>query len=233
MTLPATILFVTDIFATKGVEYLIAIAFLALLIPFWRLLTTRAPVKTPIPAGAHWLELPTGFFLHPAHAWSARRGWRTVRSTLLGIPDAIELPEVGTVLRRDGPSARLRFGQTTIPLRSPASGRVVAVNPAAAHQPGLLVRDPFGAGWLFEVAAANSPTAEHGLLSGDRARGWLRDAAEAMRARWSTGPLGLVYQDGGLPIPGALRHLEPDGWERTAEVLLGARPASDDEAAAA
>ena len=34
---------------------------------------------------------------------------------------------------------------------SPASGRVVAVNPAVIANPGLINEDPYGGGWLVEL----------------------------------------------------------------------------------
>ena len=37
-------------------------------------------------------------------------------------------------------------------LYSPVTGEVVAVNEAAGDDPGLLNSDPYGEGWLFEVA---------------------------------------------------------------------------------
>jgi glycine cleavage system H protein len=77
----------------------------------------------------------------------------------------VELPRIDTVIEAGEPCALI----WTVPLSltavyAPISGRVTAVNSTVRDDPGLVARDPFGAGWLFAV----SPTAESstdGLLN--------------------------------------------------------------------
>lgn len=51
------------------------------------------------------------------------------------------------------------------PLVSPVTGTVVAVNQAAASDPGLAERDPFGAGWLIEAELSDPADELAELLS--------------------------------------------------------------------
>ena len=43
--------------------------------------------------------------------------------------------------------------KTVSELYPPVSGTVTAVNSAAVDDPTVVTSDPYGAGWLFEVAA--------------------------------------------------------------------------------
>jgi glycine cleavage system H protein len=52
------------------------------------------------------------------------------------------------------------------PVVTPLSGRVVAVNPHVAEHPGLVARDPYGEGWLFELASTN-PSELAELVTGE------------------------------------------------------------------
>ncbi len=52
------------------------------------------------------------------------------------------------------------------PIVAAVSGTVVAVNTALLSDPGLIERDPYGAGWLYEVDPSD-PAEVAALLSGD------------------------------------------------------------------
>jgi hypothetical protein len=53
------------------------------------------------------------------------------------------------------------------------------------------------------------------LLSGGAAQRWLESAAEALRARLAP-QLGAVLEDGGTPVHGIARELDPQGWDALA-----------------
>jgi glycine cleavage system H protein len=55
------------------------------------------------------------------------------------------------------------------PLVAPVSGNTVAVNEATLADPGLVERDPYGAGWFIEVAPTNLDE-ELGQLTRDAAQ---------------------------------------------------------------
>jgi glycine cleavage system H protein len=52
------------------------------------------------------------------------------------------------------------------PVVTPLSGRVIAVNPHVAEHPGLVARDPYGEGWLFELASTRVSELA-GLVTGE------------------------------------------------------------------
>jgi glycine cleavage system H protein len=62
---------------------------------------------------------------------------------------------VGEELKRGQPFGSLEAAKFVGPLTSPLSGTVTAHNEAVLADPSLVERDPYGAGWLVEVALAD------------------------------------------------------------------------------
>jgi glycine cleavage system H lipoate-binding protein len=223
-----------DFMASKGIEYLMVIGYLALSIPFWLLLErwTRpagAPVPAwigdPVAAMRGWFAVPDGPSYHRGHTWAAavaagrfRVGVDDFARRLLGTPDELDLPPVGARLAEGETGFRFRLDGRSVDLLSPVGGRVVALNRDAMADPGRVTDDPYGAGWLLEVEAP--PSTLRNLLPARLARSWMEEAAAALSGRMSA-ELGPVLQDGGVPVPGFARELSPERWpEIAAELLL-------------
>jgi glycine cleavage system H protein len=75
----------------------------------------------------------------------------------------LALVPVGTDVRRGEPLGSVEAEKFVGPLRAPISGTVVAQNSAAVADPGLVHRDPLGAGWLVDLAPSDLD-AERALL---------------------------------------------------------------------
>jgi glycine cleavage system H lipoate-binding protein len=65
---------------------------------------------------------------------------------------ALTLPQPGASLEAGDLVATLRSAAGTFGVWAPVGGTVLAVNPRLAADPGLLARDPEGAGWLLRLA---------------------------------------------------------------------------------
>jgi glycine cleavage system H protein len=63
----------------------------------------------------------------------------------------VELPEVGDTVDAGDEIAVLESVKAASDVYSPVSGRIVEVNTAAAENPDLINKDPYGDGWLFKV----------------------------------------------------------------------------------
>lgn len=71
----------------------------------------------------------------------------------LGADPVVTLPEPGAALEAGDLVATVRAeGRGTFGVWAPVGGSVLAVNPRLADDPGLLARDPEGAGWLLRLA---------------------------------------------------------------------------------
>jgi hypothetical protein len=94
---------------------------------------------------------------------------------------------------------------------SPVGGTVVAVNPSPGEEGDRLAR-PYASGWLFKVKAPRLPADLKRLLSGQSARDFVEAAAESLARRLSP-ELGHVLQDGGMPVHGIAREIDPERWD--------------------
>ncbi len=221
---------------TKGVEYLIALAFLLLFPLFWSYLDNPRKVPSAAteprldPAGVH--QVPAGVFVGPGHAWmrlhpkgAVTLGAGRLPVLLLGGLDRVVAREPGTELLRGEPLAVLHRNGRTITLPSPVDGTVLAVNPAAGTDPGQVAADPFGQGWLARLAPKNLGTAAHDMFVAERAGAWMRGELQKLRdlvvGLAAPGPsLQAELTDGGLPVAGLASQLSPEAWNKISERLF-------------
>lgn len=61
---------------------------------------------------------------------------------------------VGTDIAQGATLAVAELNKAVVTIKSPVSGRVLAVNPLLADQPELIERDPYGIAWLVELQAS-------------------------------------------------------------------------------
>jgi glycine cleavage system H lipoate-binding protein len=222
-----------DIFATKGIEYVIVMIFLGGFIYFSRYLGHRAPAPeadSVRPRGfVEYFRVPDGYLFHQGHAWLKAEGDHLVSvgmddfaQKLLGKVDTICLPAVGAKLAQGEKGWAVAVQEKTIDILSPVDGEVVAVNPEAVRIPYPQGRDPFEGGWLLKVRPAKLTPNKRNLLSGEMARQWMSGVLERLRGEigktmaQECPTLGTVYQDGGTPVWGIARALAGDRWEEMA-----------------
>jgi hypothetical protein len=98
-------------------------------------------------------------------------------------------------------------------------GVVLAANEEALAAPEKAGADPYGTGWLVSVAPKGTKGILRGLLFGDSARRFLDSAAEALSARLPQ-PVGALAQDGGTPVAGVAREIDPERWDELVRSFL-------------
>ncbi|BCJ78117.1 glycine cleavage system H protein [Catellatospora sp. IY07-71] len=69
----------------------------------------------------------------------------------------LELPAPGRTVAAGEPCGEIESTKSVSELYAPAAGEIVAVNEAAAAEPGLLNSDPYGQGWLFRLRLTGTP----------------------------------------------------------------------------
>lgn len=213
-------------------EYLIGVGSLIFFAFFWRYLNGAGPaeatvsVRDAVPEAASRMvegfALPEALFFHPGHVWLRAEadgvvavGLDDFGHRLVGSMSGLRMPAVGAEVRQGEPTFAIEAGARQVELLSPVDGQVVAVNAQAQASPAELAADPYGQGWLVKVKAPRLAANLRQLLSGNAAQRWLEAAAEALRARLSP-QLGTVLQDGGTPVHGIARELDPQGWDALA-----------------
>jgi glycine cleavage system H protein len=87
---------------------------------------------------------------------SVRVGITDYAQDALGDIVYVSLPEVGTTLDAGSPCGELESTKSVSDIYAPVAGEVVACNDALDATPELVNNDPYGAGWLFEVAPTDA-----------------------------------------------------------------------------
>jgi glycine cleavage system H protein len=97
------------------------------------------------------------------HEWVARDagsdvvsiGISAVATDALGDIVYVDLPEVGSVVTAGETCGEVESTKSVSDLYAPVTGEVTETNPAVVDDPALINSDPYGAGWLFKVAAVS------------------------------------------------------------------------------
>jgi glycine cleavage system H lipoate-binding protein len=225
-----------SVYGAKGAEYLLAIGYLLLFIPFWRYVQggrkpaaahaeVKATARAEKPAGARalrpaaagWFQVPAGVHLHPRHTWARLEsdglvavGADDFAHKLVGAA-RVKLPNLGDHVLQGEPALEIGEAEQTVPMLSPVDGTVVAVN-AALRDKADGLEDPYGRGWLFKVKAPRLAANLRQLLRDGPARRFMEEAEAQLAMRLSP-ELGQVLQDGGVPVHGIARALSGDGWD--------------------
>ncbi|MCL7458092.1 glycine cleavage system protein GcvH [Micromonospora echinofusca] len=110
------------------------------------------------------------------HEWVAGDGGGTVRVGIthfaqdaLGDIVYVQLPEAGAVVAAGESLGEIESTKSVSEIYAPLSGTVSARNEALGDTPEVINTDPYGAGWLVEIAL-DDPAAVDGLLSADAYR---------------------------------------------------------------
>jgi glycine cleavage system H protein len=118
--------------------------------------------------------IPSELFFTPEHEWvrdpggpAARVGVTEYAADQLGDVVFVELPQAGDRVVAGEPCGDIESTKSISTVFAPVTGLVTAVNGAVLDAPELINRDPFGEGWLFEVAPEADLEGPDALLDGD------------------------------------------------------------------
>lgn len=220
-----------NIFETKGIEYLITVVFFLSLIPFWIILNNRDKIAKGIKKAlgvlsVSKLRIPQGIFYSPGHTWTYLRRNGTARvgvdDLLLSITGPFALnavAESGTAVSKGEVIARIVQQDKELAIKSPVSGILRSANQSIFEHPEVLMDDPYGTGWMFEIkpSAWKEDTAAYYLA--DEAVRWtgeelvrFKDFLAGSLQRHDETPSLLALQDGGELREHLLADLPKEVW---------------------
>ncbi len=225
---------ILTLYSAKMIEYVLGLIFLVLFVPFWRYVFGGTPVEAAVPAHrtapangpAEWFAVPPDRLFHRGHAWAqpSAAGLVTVglddfAAKLTGSALSFTLPDVNAQVTQGEAGWRMQAEGRTVDMLSPIDGTVVEVNPALRANPETAHLDPYGRGWLFRVQPKRLRANVTNLIAGSVARKWMEEVADGLRARVAPG-LGALAQDGGVPVAGMAKSIDPENWDKLARVFL-------------
>jgi glycine cleavage system H lipoate-binding protein len=189
----------------------------------WHFMTPRAIVIERI-AG---FLVPNKVMFHPGHAWARVEGNDIITVgmddfavKLLGSVDSISLPEEGSKLMQGSPGWLMEADSRAVHMLSPVEGEVVAVNHAVANSPGAALEDPYGNGWLFKVANSNPAANLENMVPTAMIGKWLEEIRETLSCLLRGQAAAGLHQDGGEPVSGLARAVDPERWDEVAREFL-------------
>ncbi len=222
----------TNIFDTKGIEYIIIIAFLILIIPFWIILNKPAKVKQKIKKTwevltASLLKVPQGLFFSKNHTWahlkasgSANIGIDDFLLKTLGEISIINLIEPGESINKGHIIAEIGQNGKLLKIKSPISGEIIKMNFELTENPELLYEDPYEAGWFYEIQPNNWITETNSYYLGEKAKIWaakeldrLKDFISISIGKHSSEPSMITLQEGGELRSNPLSELQKETWD--------------------
>jgi CheY-like chemotaxis protein len=181
---------------------------------------TRPTVRIVAPAMAERTAageycVPGGAFVSPGHTWAridpAGQVWTGLddfaRKALKAV-ERIELPAVGTRVRRGETLFTVRRGEETLRFLAPLSGEVTQVNHELQGSPRLAVESPYDRGWVCLVRPADLAAELGGLRIGKPVVAWYQDEVARLRreleasgkAEWSWADLERRFFGPGLAV---------------------------------
>ncbi|MCX6237433.1 MAG: hypothetical protein NTY07_07745 [Bacteroidia bacterium] len=137
-----------DIFATKGIEYLIIITFLVSLIPFWIVLNKQKEIGRKIQKAlgflsAGILRIPQGLFYSKNHTWmymeksgSARVGLDDLLLHITGEVKFSKHKNPGDMIRKGELLTEIDQNGKLLRILSPVSGKIMNLNTTINENPG-------------------------------------------------------------------------------------------------
>jgi glycine cleavage system H protein len=181
----------------------------------------RAAVSAAV--GPPW-NVPRGFYLAEGHTWShpdssvgVKVGADALVAHALGTVEKVVLPNLGELVKAGEPLFQLEYHGHALKIPSSVTGHVVALNPGLGKHPELVVKEPYGSGWICAITPTQPNGTAGGTRSGEKATAWLEQEFHRFREFLSmqVSPdlaVSVTYPDGGLPAVGALTQLAQGGW---------------------
>lgn len=222
----------SNIFDTKGIEYIVIIFFLLLLIPFWIVVNRKSEAVVRITQSikaltASVLSIPKGLFFSRNHTWlqleksgEARIGIDDFLLKVLGAVTVYPLKSPGDIVKKGEAIALVEQSGKELKMHSPVSGKITGFNTELIEEEVAFVGDPYGEGWLFTLQPDNWKAETAGYLLGDESENWMEREVQRLKdflsetfSRYSDPSMLLVYQEGGELQMNPLSNLEANVWE--------------------
>jgi glycine cleavage system H lipoate-binding protein len=164
-------------------------------------------------------RIARGFHYHFGHTWVRVEESGTVRigvdefaTRVFGAPKALQLPTRGTSLKQGEVGWGLVRNGVRAGVRSPITGKVLALNPDALEDPRLCHADSHHRGWLLMLDPAYLKMELNTLYYGDECRQWMEREHAAL-----TESLGPRYESllstGSEPVADFFGSVPGMDWE--------------------
>jgi len=222
----------SDIFATKGMEYIVIIAFLVLLIPFWFALNKQAKITRQIQTvlgalSAQILKIPQGLFYSGNHTWmymekagTAKVGLDDLLLHLTGNVQFSFLRKQGEVIKKGDLLTEIDQNGKALRIFSPVSGKITETNFRLDESNVQLNEDPYGKGWIYKIKPTNWIAETQTCYFAEDATAYsikelerFKDFLARNMKNYSAETAMVIMQDGGEICDHSLSTLPDEIWQ--------------------
>ena len=222
----------SNIFETKGIEYLAVIAFFAILIPFWIILNKKVKItnqfqKTLGALTANVLRVPQGLFYSKNHTWThlevsgvAKIGLDDLLLHITGDVTFINLKKSGEQVNKGDVLGEIDRNGKQLKILSPISGEILNANPMLNEDSEIIAQDPYGQGWIYRVKPTNWIAETNSYYFAEDATNWatmelerFKDFLAVSMRKYSAEPAFIALQDGGELCDNPISELPNELWQ--------------------
>ncbi len=228
-----------DIFQTKGIEYLIIIAFFMVLIPFWIMINRKTKFVAKIQESlsrltTSVLKIPMGVFYSQHHTWafleksgSAQVGIDDWLLHITGASNVEPLKSVGETVKKGEVISTLIKDGKSLEVLSPISGTILKTNAKVFETPEKMLENPFDGGWLYKIVPANWKAETNQYYLGEDSKAWyesemsrFKDFVAVSMAESNPNLAQVVLQEGGELMDHPLAEMTSDVWNNFQQEFL-------------
>jgi glycine cleavage system H protein len=221
-----------NIFQTKGIEYIIIIAFLILLVPFWVVINKKAAIARQLRKvmgilTADILKIKKGIFYTNNHTWTflEKSGEAKVGldDLLLHITGEVKLHFVKNAdekVKKGEFLAEIEQHGKLLKVYSPVSGMIVSANGLLLEEPGIMNSEPYERGWIYKIRPDNWVEDTKSYYLADEAIRWskteldrFKDFMSASLIKVSPEPGMVILQEGGELADNPLSGMPGEIWQ--------------------
>lgn len=153
------------------------------------------------------LSMPLDRYYHRGHTWVKPEangdltiGLDDLGRRMLGSPDAVELPAVGSEIIAQGTGWTMKKGKASLRVLAPIDGVVVEQGSPAS-------------GWYLRVRPKDGTANVTHLLRGSEVKPWTLREIERLEIALSSDGLGMSLADGGELIEDMSKHAPEVDWD--------------------
>jgi len=228
-----------DIFQTKGIEYLVIIAFLLILIPFWVIINRKEMIIRKIKETlgiltSDILKIPKGVFFSNHHTWAhleksgiAEVGLDDWLLHLAGEVEFSQIKEKGSEIRKGEILTQIVSKGRSLNIISPLSGLVIDTNPMLRENASIIGQDPYKKGWVYKIEPSSWKSETSSFYVGEEAKQWLKLELERFKdfisislAKNHPESSLIIMQEGGELRDNPLFDLPKDVWQDFQKIFL-------------
>lgn len=222
----------TNIFETKGIEYLTIIAFFAVLVPFW-FIVSRKPKRKVAATGSNQiisaasLRIPQGIFFSKFHTWAhmeesgnAKVGLDDLLVHITGDVEISQLKSPAEYIEKGEVLAVLRYNGNSLKILSPISGEIENINSTLNENPEIIRADPYRVGWIYAIKPTNWKAETNSYFLAEDATTWavqelkrFKDFLAISASATMPQPVGVILQDGGELMEKPLAEFPQEIWD--------------------